>query len=46
VQKPSLKSYDFELEEEKDFGRLVTFWFGTFIMLFCATGHVFLHENT
>ena len=25
-------------EEEEDFGRLVTFWFGTFAMLFGATG--------
>jgi len=30
------ESCNFELEEEKesDFGRLVTLWFGTFIMLF------------
>ena len=33
-------------EEEEDFGRLVTFWFGTFAMLVSATGCVFRHENT
>jgi len=30
----------------KHFGRLVTFWFGTFAMLFSTTGCVFRHENT
>ena len=30
----------------KQFGRLVTFWFGTFAMPFSATGYVFRHENT
>jgi len=30
----------------KHFGRLVTFWFGTFAMLFSATGCVVRHENT
>jgi len=35
-----------ELEEEEDFGRLATFWFGTFAMLFSATGCVVRHENT
>ena len=35
-----------EEEEEEDFGRLVTFWFGTFAMLFSATGCVFRHEST
>jgi len=33
-------------KKEKHFGRLVTFWFGTFTMLFSATGCVFRHENT
>ena len=33
-------------EKEKHFGRLVTFWFGTFAMPFSATGYVFRHENT
>ena len=30
----------------KHFGRLATFWFGTFAMLFSATGCVVRHENT
>jgi len=33
-------------KKEKHFGRLVTFWFGTFAMLFSTTGCVFCHENT
>jgi len=33
-------------KKEKHFGRLVTFWFGTFAMLYSATGCVFRHENT
>ena len=36
-----------EREEEnrkKTFGRLAVFWFGTFAMLFRATGHVVGHE--
>ena len=33
-------------KKEKHFGRLVTFWFGTFAMHFSATGCVFRHENT
>jgi len=32
--------------KEKHFGHLVTFWFGTFAMLFSATRCVFRHENT
>ena len=44
------ESRKFELarlkKKEKQFGRLVTFQFGTFAMLFCANGHVFRHENT
>jgi len=28
-------------KKEKHFGRRVTFWFGTFAMLFSATGYVF-----
>jgi len=30
----------------KHFGRLATFWFGAFAMLFSATGCVFHHEST
>jgi len=33
-------------KKEKRFGRLATFWFGTFAMLFGATGRVVRHENT
>ena len=33
-------------KKEKQFGHLATFWFGTFAMLFCATGCVVHHENT
>jgi len=33
-------------KKEKQFGRLVTIWFGTFAMHFSATGCVFCHENT
>jgi len=33
-------------KKEKHFGRLVTFWFGTFAMLFSATGCVYRQENT
>jgi len=33
-------------KKEKHFGRLVTFWFSTFAMLFSATGCVVHHENT
>jgi len=33
-------------KKEKHFGRLVTFWLGTFAMLFSATGCVVCHENT
>ena len=33
-------------KKEKHFGRLVTFWFGTFAMLFSATGCAVHHENT
>ena len=44
------ESHKFELarlkkkkkKKEKHFGRLVTFWFGTFAMLFSATGCVFV----
>ena len=51
MQKPSWKSHAEEEEEEEEeekkeeeenFGRLVTFWFGTFVMLFSATGCVFV----
>jgi len=33
-------------KKEKHFGRLATFWFGAFAMLFSATGCVFRHEST
>ena len=33
-------------KKEKHFGRLVTFGFGTFVMLFSTTGCVVRHENT
>ena len=33
-------------KKEKNFGRLVTFWFGTFAMLFSTTGCIVCHENT
>ena len=33
-------------KEERKFGHLATFWFGTFMMLFHATRHVVGHENT
>jgi len=33
-------------KKEEHFGRLATFWFITFAMLFSATGCVFHHENT
>ena len=33
-------------KKEKHFGRLVTFWFGTFAMLFSATGCAVRHEDT
>ena len=33
-------------KKEKHFGRLATFWFGTFVMLFSATGRVVRNENT
>jgi len=33
-------------KKEKHFGRLVTFWFGAFAMLFRANGCIFRHENT
>ena len=43
---PSEGEEEEEEEEEKHFDRLVTSWFGTFAMLFSATGCVFRHENT
>jgi len=33
-------------KKEKHFGRLATFWFGAFAILFGATGCAFCHENT
>jgi len=41
-----LKNKKKKKKKEKHFGRLVTFWFGTFAMLFSATGCVVRHENT
>jgi len=32
-------------KKEKHFGHLATFWFGTFAILFSATGRVIRHEN-
>jgi len=44
------ESCNFELallnKNKKTFGRLVTFYFGTFAILFCTTGCVTRHENT
>jgi len=40
-----LKKKKKKKKKEKHFGRLVTFWFGTFAMLFSATGCVVRHEN-
>ena len=33
-------------DDDDDFGRLVTFWFSTFAILFSATGCAVRHENT
>ena len=33
-------------KEEKHFGRLANFWFGTFTMPFSTTGCVVHHKNT
>ena len=33
-------------EEEINFGHLVTFWFGSFAMIDCATKSLVGHENT
>jgi len=41
-----LKKKKKKKKKEKHFGRLATFWFGTFVILFSATGHVVRHENT
>ena len=41
-----LKKKKKKKKKEKHFGRLVTFWFGTFAMLFSASGCVVRHENT
>jgi len=41
------ESRNFELAHlQKKENILVTFWFGTFAMLFRTTGRVFCHENT
>jgi len=50
--KPGKKRWAGEEEEEEQeddddvFGRLATFWLGTFAMLFSAIGCVACHENT
>jgi len=41
----SVKNAAVLCENQKDFGRLVTFWFGTFAMLFSATGCVARHQR-
>jgi len=41
-----LKKKKKKKKKEKHFGRLATFWFGTFMMLFSATGCVVRHKNT
>jgi len=33
-------------KKQKHFGRLATFWFGTFVILFSTTGCFVRHENT
>jgi len=45
-RKFELEEEEEEEEERKHFACLVTFWFGTFTMLFSATGCVVRHENT
>ena len=40
-----LKKKKKKKKKEKHFGRLVTFWFGTFAMLFSTTGCVVHHET-
>jgi len=44
VVAPDLKKK--KKKKEKHFARLATFWFGTFAMLFSATGCAVHHENT
>ena len=39
------KSKKKKKKKEKHFGHLATFWFGTFAMLFSATGCVVRHET-
>ena len=41
-----LKKKKKKKKKEKHFGRMATFWFSTFAMLFSATGVVVRHENT
>jgi len=41
----SVKNAAVLCENQKHFGRLVTFWFGTFAMLFSATGCVARHQR-
>jgi len=46
------ESRNFELARLKEkkktehFGRLVTFWFGIFTIIYSATGCAYRHENT
>ena len=46
LKKKKKKKKKKQKKKEKHFGHLVTFWFGTFAMLFSATGCVVGHENT
>ena len=46
LKKKKKKEKKKKKKKEKHFGRLVTFWFGTFAMLFSATGCVVRHKNT
>jgi len=46
LARPKKKKKKKKKKKEKHFGRLMTFWFGTFAMLFSATGCVYCHENT
>ena len=46
LKKKKMKKKKKKKKKEKHFGRLVTFWFGTFALLFSATGCVVRHENT
>ena len=45
-ENPEEEEEEEEDDDDDDFGRLVTFWFSTFAILFSATGCVVRHENT